>query len=212
MLPKYQPSVAAMSEKVRNFPWENKEAYAWFLSQTYYYVCHSVRLLCASAALFSQEDQQYHRRFISHMSEENAHELLALRDLQKLGYQMKDFPELAPTKTMYEIQYYKIEHIDPINLMGYILVLETMAGHDFKWLKEKVTGLYGKECAKFIQVHADEDPDHIEKALNVVEKLAPERLANIDIAMEQSARLYIEMLDACVEMAAQEKKSHKKAA
>lgn len=208
MLPSYKPTVANMTECIREYPWDNKEAYAWFLSQTYYYVCHSVRLLCASAALFKQEEQHFHRRFISHMSEENSHELLALRDLQKLGYKIEDFPELAPTKTMYEIQYYKIEHIDPINLMGYILVLETMAGHDFKWLNQEVTGLYGKECAKFIRVHAEEDEDHIEKALKVVEGLSPERLTQINIAMEQSGQLYIDMLKACVIEA--EKKGWKK--
>ena len=45
MLPKYQLSVGTMSEAIRSFPWENKEAYAQFLAQTYYYICHSTRLL-----------------------------------------------------------------------------------------------------------------------------------------------------------------------
>jgi thiaminase len=197
MLPSYKPSVAAMSEAIRTFPWENKEAYAQFLAQTYYYICHSTRLLAASAARFSQEDQGMHKRFLKHTDEENSHELLALRDLQKLGYKIKDFPELAQTKTLYEIQYFKIEHNDPASLMGYILALETMAGHDFKWLKDKTTELYGKECVKFVQVHADEDPDHIEKALQVIEGLKAERLGAIDINIEQTAICYADMLNAC---------------
>lgn len=197
MLPSYKASVAMMNEGIRNFPWDNKYAYAQFLAQTYYYICHSTRLLAASAARFSQADQSMHKRFLKHTDEENSHELLALRDLQKLGFKLQDFPEIAQTKTLYEIQYFKIEHCDPAALLGYILALETMAGEDFPWLKEKTTGLYGKECAKFIQVHADEDPDHIEKALKVIEGLDKGRLGPIDINIEQTAICYVDMLNAC---------------
>lgn len=194
MLPKYQSSMEIMSAGIRNYPWDDKRAYAEFLAQTYYYICHSTRLLAASAARFSQEDQGMHKRFLHHTDEENSHELLALRDLQKLGYNIQDFPEMVQTRMLYEVQYYKVEHCDPAALMGYILALETLAGRDFKWLKEKVTGLYGKECAKFIQVHADEDPDHIEKAVQVIEKLKESRLVQININLEETAVCYINML------------------
>lgn len=197
MLPSYKMSVASMSNTLRNYPWDNKLAYAEYLAQTYYYICHSTRLLAASAARFSQEDQSLHKRFLKHTDEENSHELLALRDLQKLGFNIKDFPEMAQTKTFYEIQYYKIEHCDPAALMGYILALETVAGNDLKWLKEKITALYGAECAKFIQVHADEDPDHVEKALMVVEGLKESRLVHINMNIEQSAICFNDMLNAC---------------
>ncbi len=196
MLRKYESSVEMMSQATREYPWDNKHAYAQFLAQTYYYICHSTRLLAASAARFSQEDQGLHKRFLKHTDEENSHELLALRDLQKLGFKIEDFPELAQTKTLYEIQYFKIEHQDPAALMGYILALETMAGEDFKWLKDKVTGLYGKETAKFVQVHADEDPDHIEKAVQVIKSLKTIRLPGIDINIEQTAICYTDMLKA----------------
>jgi thiaminase len=194
MLPKYESSMEIMSAGIRNYPWDDKRAYAEFLAQTYYYICHSTRLLAASAARFSQEDQGMHKRFLHHTDEENSHELLALRDLQKLGYNIQDFPEMVQTRMLYEVQYYKVEHCDPAALMGYILALETLAGRDFKWLKEKVTGLYGKECAKFIQVHADEDPDHIEKAVQVIEKLKESRLVQININLEETAVCYINML------------------
>lgn len=210
MLPNYKSSVASMSQSIREFPWENRDAYAQFLAQTYYYICHSTRLLAASASRFSQIDQGMHRRFLKHTDEENSHELLALRDLQKLGYSIQDIPELPETRSLYEVQYYKIEHIDPAALMGYILALETMAGADFPWLKERTYALYGKECAKFIQVHADEDPDHIEKALYVIENLKSDRLVAINHGIEQTALCYNNMLTACV--AATRKVSLKKAA
>lgn len=198
MLHNYHTSVDQMVEAFRKYPWDNKEAYAEFLAQTYYYVCHSTRLLAAAAARFSQEDQVFHKRFLKHTEEENSHEVLAMRDLQNLGFDIKDFPEAAQTRTMYEIQYYKIEHIDPAALMGYILALETMAGRVLGPVKERLIELYGKDCARFIQVHADEDPGHIEKALAVIEGLRDKRHLAIDHNLEQSAMLYTDMLKTCI--------------
>lgn len=212
LLPNYKSSVSSMTDAIRTFPWENKNAYAEFLAQTYYYICHSTRLLAASAARFSQSDQTMHKRFLKHTDEENSHELLALRDLQRLGFKLQDFPELPQTKTLYEIQYFKIEHCDPAALMGYILALETLAGNDFPWLKEKTIALYGKDCAKFIQVHADEDPDHIDKALGVIENLASERLGPIDMNIQQTALCYAEMLEACKSKALKQSLINKQAA
>ncbi len=205
MLRNYKSSVDQMADAFRNYPWENKIAYADFLAQTYYYVCHSTRLLAAAAARFSQEDQALHKRFMKHSDEETSHELLALRDLQKLGFRIEDFPELPQTRTMYEIQYYKIEHRDPAALMGYILALETMAGQELQATKERLFGLYGKDCVKFIQVHADEDPDHIEKALKVIESLRKERLVSIDQNLEQSGICYSDILEAAKARALKQK-------
>lgn len=197
MLHNYHSSVDKMVEAFKNYPWENKNAYAEFLAQTYYYVCHSTRLLAAAAGRFSQEDQAFHKRFLKHTEEENSHELLAKRDLENLGFNIADFPEGAHTRTMYEIQYYKIEHLDPAALMGYILALETMAGRVLGPVKERLIEFYGKDCARFIQVHADEDPGHIEKALAVVEGLREHRHKAIDNNLEQSAICYIDMLHDC---------------
>lgn len=207
MLPNYKPSVEILSEAVRSFPWENKRAYADFLAQTYYYVCHSIRLLAASAARFSQADQHLHRRFLKHAEEENSHELMALLDLQKLGFKIEDFPQCPHTRSMYEIQYYKIEHLDPAALMGYILVLETMAGNDFKWLYSELQRHYPESTLKFVKVHAEDDPEHIEKALQVVKNLEPHRLEHINISMEQSARCYQLMLEGIKERSLKASKS-----
>lgn len=212
MLPNYQNSVELMSQEFKNYPWDNKFAYAEFLAQTYYYVCHSTKLLFAAAVRFSPEDQSLYNRFIEHSGEENAHELLALGDLKKLGFDIKDFPELPQTRTMYEIQYHKIEHRDPVALMGYILALETMAANEIQDTRTKLLETYGRNCINFIRVHADEDPDHIEKAIEVVEGLRKSRLSVIDENLEQTAFCYSEMLKAAKLRAAQKERELQKAA
>lgn len=195
MQPDYKSSIDLMIKSLNEYPWDNKLAYAEFLAQTYYYIRHSTRLLAASAARFSQEDQAMHKRFMKHSDEENSHELLAVRDLQKLGYKIEDFVELPQTRAFYEVQYYKIEHWDPAALLGYILALEVTATH-LAPIEKKLSGLYGKECVKLIQVHSDEDPDHVEKALKSISALKDERVAQIQINIEQSAILYAYMIEA----------------
>ncbi len=211
MQPDYRTSVDLMISALDNFPWDSKQAYAEFLAQTYYYIRHSTRLLAASAARFSQEDQAMHKRFMKHSDEENSHELLAVRDLQKLGYKMEDFRELPQTRAFYETQYYKIEHCDPAALLGYILALEVTATH-LAPIQKKLTALYGKECVKLIQVHSDEDPDHVEKALKSISALKNERVLEIEINIEQSAILYAGMIEAVKAKALQMAKPIKKAA
>lgn len=211
MQPNYRTSVDLMVKGLEEFPWDSKLAYAEFLAQTYYYIRHSTRLLAASAARFSQEDQAMHKRFMKHSDEENSHELLAVRDLQKLGYKIADFPELPQTRSFYEVQYYKIEHCDPAALLGYILALEVTATH-LAPIQKKLTGLYGKECVKLIQVHSDEDPDHVEKALKSISALGKQRVEDIQINIEQSAILYSSMLEAVKAKALAMTKTVKKAA
>jgi len=210
MQPNYRTSVEIMVKGLEEFPWDSKLAYAEFLAQTYYYIRHSTRLLAASAARFSQEDQAMHKRFMKHSDEENSHELLAVRDLQKLGYKIADFRELPQTRSFYEVQYYKIEHCDPAALLGYILALEVTATH-LAPIQKKLIGLYGKDCVKLIQVHSDEDPDHVEKALKSISALGNQRVDDIQINIEQSAILYASMLEAVKAKALMMTKTTKKA-
>jgi thiaminase len=211
MQPDYRTSVDIMVKSLEDFPWDSKLAYAEFLAQTYYYIRHSTRLLAASAARFSQEDQAMHKRFMKHSDEENSHELLAVRDLQKLGYKMADFRELPQTRSFYEVQYCKIEHCDPAALLGYILALEVTAT-SLAPIQKKLSGLYGKECVKLIQVHSDEDPDHVEKALQSISALGEQRVNDIEINIEQSAILYAAMIEAVKAKALMMTKPQKKAA
>ncbi len=49
---------------------------------------------------------------------------------------------------------------------------------------------------RFIQVHADEDPDHIEKALRLIEAFPSHRLDLIDSSLEQAALSFVDLLQA----------------
>jgi predicted metal-dependent hydrolase len=175
-------------------PFENAHVYGDFLAQTYYYVCHSTRLLGLAAGRCRVDRDALHRRFARHISEETAHERLALDDLNALGLSLERFPELAVTRAFYEAQYYKIEHLDPTALFGYILLLEGVAVSVGPEVYRRVIAAHSSDCAKFLKLHAEEDVDHLPKAFAQIDGLPPSEKEDIRLNMIQSAELYSQIV------------------
>lgn len=162
-------------EGIRTFPFEEPRAYAQFLAQTRHYVVHTTRLLGATAARISEDREALHVRFMQHAAEERSHHRLAEHDLRKLGRQIEQFPELPVTQALYQSQYYRVEHQNPMAIFGYIFALEGLAAAHGAWIYEAVCKAHGKEAATFVKLHANEDEGHLEKAFDVVNQLsAPE--------------------------------------
>ncbi len=189
--------MALMEEKLNHMNIENPEVYADFLAQTYYYVSHSTRLLAVGAGLMKQSEGQYFRRFIKHITEESNHEILAKHDLEELGYNLEDFPERPETKALWEAQYYKIMQQDPMYFMGYILALEQFACVYFPDFLQRIEAAYKGKAIRFVKLHAEEDPDHVEKAIKFIESLSQERVLKVAENIEQTAMSYSQMCEAC---------------
>ncbi len=181
-------SVSIITNSYENMPWDNKEFYANYLAQTFFYVRHSTRMLAISAGRLSYEEHQsLHIRFLKHLGEEANHERLAINDLKALGYSVSDFKELNSTRFFYEPQYFKIEHQNPLALMGYILYLEVLAQNICPPLAKKLQGLYGKKAATFLLVHGEEDPHHVEEAQKLLMSLDAPTLEIITENLIQSS-------------------------
>lgn len=181
---------------VDGFPWEDRRAYTDWLAQTYHYVRHSTRLLAAAASRFALEERgnALHHRFAAHMGEEKKHELLAIHDLGQLDASIETFPERASTRMFYESQYYKIEHLGPMGVFGYILPLEAIGPACGKRIIERVTGVHGAKCVSFVRRHACEDPDHLQKAIRAVQGASTGERALIEGNMRQTTFAYGVML------------------
>ncbi|MDD9971795.1 MAG: iron-containing redox enzyme family protein [Myxococcales bacterium] len=164
---------------VRQFPWTDRRGYADFLAQTYYYVCHTTRLLAVSAARIGVQREKLHHRFLKHAAQERSHHLLAERDLQQLGYRLSSFPERALTASLYESQYYRAEHLCPTMIFGYIFALEGLAAVHGPYVYRTIYDHYGDDCASFVKLHANEDPGHLEATFEIVETLSSEEAARI---------------------------------
>jgi uncharacterized ferritin-like protein (DUF455 family) len=181
----------------RATPWQDKTVYGAFLAQTNYYVSHSTRLLALAASRFRFTEEQLHRRFIKHATEEMSHETLALRDLKHLGFALKQFPEFPATRAFYQTQYYMIEHVSPWSFLGYILMLEGLAITKGPWLFNEITQYHGEKAGSFVKVHAAEDIGHVADAEKAMAAL-PE--AERPLVIEQIANScfhYCTMLQQC---------------
>lgn len=181
---------------VQRFPWGSRLAYGDFLAQTYYFVCHSTRLLAAAAARFplDQRGQTLHARFAAHISEEKHHELLAEHDIRALGLSVEVFPERHLTRAFYEPQYYKIEHQGPMTLFGYILPLEAAAARLGGPMLAALVSAHGKGAVSFAKVHAQDDPEHLDSAFAAIDLATPVERSFIDVNLRQSMYIYIALL------------------
>jgi uncharacterized ferritin-like protein (DUF455 family) len=174
--------------------WKGKNTYANFLAQTFYFVSHSTRLLALAASRFPMEQDQFFKRFTAHIGEEKNHERIALTDLKHLGCQLEQFPEMPETRAFYEAQYYKIEHLGPTALLGYILFLEAIAVESGPRIYQKVVGVHGEKAAHFLKVHIEEDQSHVGQAIAVIEQVSPRERQIIQQNLVQSAALYHHMM------------------
>jgi hypothetical protein len=195
---------------LREFPWESREAYASWCAQTYHYVCHSTRLLATSAGRIPLAHDEFYNRYVRHLQEEKGHEKLALRDLEKLGYSIREFPEEANTAAFYQTQYFSVEHVNPYALLGYILILEGLAASFGPGVYKRTQAAHGKEASTFWKVHAEDDPDHLEQAFQVIEKLDPAAVAVIQENLRQSSERYGVLLETAARAAGRD--TEKKAA
>ena len=171
----------------------NAETYKLWLAQTYYFVCHSVRLTAFAAAKLPIDDL-LSERMLEHIDDEKAHHLLALHDLKNMKGDIKNYPALGLTKAFVESQYYKIMFDHPHHLLGQILMLEALPTVVGDNMYKKVTQAFGKNIASFVKVHAYEDQKHIEKAFEVCQLVKEENLKGIEENFFQACEVYYAIL------------------
>lgn len=175
----------------------DREAYGHWLAQTYFFVSHSVPLL--GFALPHLRDVDLKRHFEHHIGEEERHELLALKDLEKLGKRIADYQESPFTQAFYQSQYYRIQFEGATSFLGYIVFLEAMA---VEW----ATGLYElmkDDCPQsvlFLKVHVEEDVSHVDRALNLIATLSNEEQEKIIRNMRYSAQIYAQIVESATKL------------
>jgi len=199
MYQNYENDRQEIINKLKALPFGNREFYADYLAQTYYYVRHSENFLALAAALMGESDRKIQRRFFTHLSEESAHDLMVKKDIENLDFNIANIKERPETKMFWESQYYKIEHVDPTALMGYILVLEDVAAEVCLPMAQEVEKHYGKKCGTFLRVHGEEDPGHVADAFKVIDSLSEERRAIVRDNLEQSFIAYKNMINALLD-------------
>jgi len=194
-------NLSPITEAAADFPWGDRRAYAEFLAQTFYYVRHSTRLLALAAGMIEPGDRKAFDRYIKHIGEERNHELLARRDLEELGFELDQMPEMPATRLLWEPQYYKVIHQSPMALMGYILPLEALAAKEGINVVMALEEAHGPKCLNFLRLHGEEDIKHVKNAIALTESLPEEKMRLVGENIEQTVLAYSMWLREIAKMA-----------
>lgn len=183
--------VESLRSKICSLPWSDKNFYAEWVAQTYFYVNHSVSLLKVAAE--HSQNREVRERFVEHISEESGHEKLCLNDLKFMGLKIEQFSELLITKEMYEKQY-DIAKQNPTALIGYILALEILAAKILPEIMKTINQAHPISKA-FARVHAEEDQDHITSAFDQFVYMNEYEIKSLQANFDDSLDRYINFLN-----------------
>ena len=186
-----EKTVEKIQSQFNAINFEDKKTAAKWLSQTYYFVNHTPKML--ALAYGACQDPRLEKFIYNHFKGELGHDKLAYRDVESLGFKVSDFPELALTKAFYQSQYFFINFKNQISYLGYALFLESLAIHCGPKISERIEKQTGVKSV-FLKVHAEEDIDHVEDALNFINELPQEIRAIIEENFIQSSEIYSEIL------------------
>lgn len=181
----------------------DKRIYANWLAQTYYFVSHSVRLSSLGASKLDV-DCPIGKRMQAHTSEEKGHHVLARKDIEKLGYKIEDFPAFGVTNAFFQAQYYKVLFEHPYHLLGQIFMLEAFSVDAGPKMWSTVKKSFGDQASHFVRVHANEDVDHVKKALDAIESFPADTKVGVKENFNQACELYYMILKSVVESSFQE--------
>lgn len=189
-----QAEMDKTKDLILNYPWENPVAYGMWLAQTYYMVCHSTRLVAMAGAYVQIGNEKLHGRFVDHSKEERGHQLICINDIKNLGFQLKDFPQTYQSQSMYQVQYYWIQHRGAASFFGYTLALECLADQFGAEIWDRVAKAHGKKAAHFWETHSGADTEHTEEAFKHIKNLTPDELTAAKENLELSSEIYRGML------------------
>ncbi|MNJ93380.1 hypothetical protein D3C87_110600 [compost metagenome] len=180
------------------FPWENEEAYAHWLAQSFYLVRHTTTYLCLTAGAMSYDNPEHHSFLLHHLREETNHEKLALNDQETLGWDLSQTPETFEAQMMMQSQYYFINK-SAFAHYGFFWLLEKMAAEAGPVVVQRLRKHYGDSCITFLDLHAHEDVEHSREIGEAVATFPKHVLTHVIRNMEQTGQLYCQMLKGIAE-------------
>lgn len=189
----YEHKLARTKDFYLSLPWENKEFYARWLDQKFYFLAHASRLTSCAGSRLGLEDDKWHLWAIQHSVEEKHHEKLAAKDIEALGYSLGFTPEMPSTSFLYQSQYYLMEHFDGLALVGAVLFLEGISLSIGPSLYERTRHAFGEQAVSFLRVHVQEDIDHIADLHRVISEIPKARTEIIKKSMDLAEYAHVAM-------------------
>jgi hypothetical protein len=173
----------------------NATRWVWRLAGAYH-LCHAYPPLIEEAAKkFAEADRYVLAQWaIEKAQEETGHDLLALRDIQALGYDAQAVVEkLIPSPAKVLIDYFtrSAQDHNPIDCVGYSYTMERLAmGVDEEYIQkvEKLLPSNTKAtCGLCAHSSIGADADHVEETVEMVAKLTTKERIRVARACYETA-------------------------
>lgn len=130
------------------------------------------------------------RRFFSeHLEEERGHAEWLEEDLASASIDLAARLVVTEAVAMAGSQYYLIQHIDPVAVLGYMAVLECFPMS--KEQVEKLEAIHGEKLCRTLRYHATHDVQHGADVLKMINAIPNERLGIVLQNAAQTALYFI---------------------
>jgi hypothetical protein len=186
--------ISQIEKQILIYPFEDRDMYCLWMSQQYFLVENSTRYLSLSASKVPTQEKEEFRDWVHHLSEELDHDLLVLKDLEKMSYSM-DQVEMNPyTRAIVSTQYYDIETNGPNALLGYALMLEGLSCKVCSVLAERIDTAFGKGKTSYLRLHASVDLEHFPEGMKKISQLNEKQTLIVQRNLVTMTALYSSLL------------------
>jgi len=179
-----------LEDKLRVFPWEDRNAYALWLSATHQYTTFSVPLLRYAADRMKKAELKEEMKI--HIQGEDGHEKIALSDLKALGHSVAE--ETTAIKNLYSTVYSWVDE-NPNLIFAYSTPLEYLSARLAPEVAERLIKAHGEKCSRFMKVHAAVDQEHTHATWKTFEQFSEADLIAIAKRCQDTVNNYSAFID-----------------
>lgn len=183
----------------------DKRLYAIHLTETYHYTLHNSKNQALIATRKEKINANYLKFCLDHAADEVGHEMMALHDIQHMGYKVteEDMPEPLPaTKTLIAYLYYVASNESPIARLGYSFWAERVYDYIKPLLTLVEVGMGVKKSSMtFFREHAEIDVNHAKIIDQMIERFVKTEKdwAIVEEVMKTSLKLTVLMGDEIIQ-------------
>lgn len=155
----------------------SKAAYVEFLVQLYPIVSNFCPLMAAAAGRCADRHTTLRQFLYQHIEHEKGHEAMVINDLEALGCQYSDLPNIhsgPAARAMLAYNYHVIDRVDPHYVIGMVYVLELMSAGYASKVAQSISRAIDQPITRgfsFLDSHGTLDDDHIANVSELIQSL-----------------------------------------
>lgn len=188
-----QHEISIIQIIIEKMDWTNPYIYSEWLAQTYFYTCHSARIIASiknkPASITAAAD-----RYLEIFAEEKNYELKATQDLKNLGRDIKEFSQLTSTQAFFQSQLYWIDSIGSTPVLGYFFLIEHLGIQCSSIMINKLLPHYPNSLS-YLRSQSEDSKQKYEEFDDLIKKFDPQESSIIIENLKMSAHMYISILE-----------------